>query len=79
VGVERGLIGPGLEGEEAAGSLLVFERRVMLAAGLLARAGDELDQQVAQVVCLVGFRDQFGDDVEIAVGSLGACDGRELD
>jgi hypothetical protein len=40
VGFDRGLTGPGLEGEEPAGLLAVFEQRIMLAAGLLPGAGD---------------------------------------
>jgi hypothetical protein len=47
VGVDRGLICPGFEGEEPAGLLAVFEQRIVLAAGLLPGAGDELDQELA--------------------------------
>ena len=49
VGFDRGLIGPGFESEEPAGLLAVFEQRIVLAAGLLPGAGDELDQELAPV------------------------------
>jgi hypothetical protein len=70
VGFDCGLIGPGLESEEPAGLLAVFEQRVVLATGLLPGAGDELDQELAQVVRLVGLGDQFRDRIMASRGEL---------
>ena len=70
VGFDRGLIGPGFESEEPAGLLAVFEQRIVLAAGLLARAGDEIDQELAQIFRLVGLGDQFRDHIEGVVSRV---------
>jgi hypothetical protein len=55
VGFDRGLIGPGLESEEPAGLLAVFEQRIVLAAGFLTRAGDELDKSLRRSSALSGL------------------------
>jgi hypothetical protein len=49
VGFGPGLIGSGLEREEPAVLLAVFEQRSVVAAGLLPGARDELDQELAPV------------------------------
>ena len=69
--VERRLVGPALEGEEAARLALHFQQRVGFAAGLLARGLDEGHQQLAQRIGLLGFGDDLGDDIQQpAFGSL---------
>jgi hypothetical protein len=49
VGFDGDLIGPRFERVEPACLLAIFEQRIVLAAGLLPRAGYELDQGLAPV------------------------------